>query len=336
MMKGLPQGYTVRPATMHDGDVILRMVNESSRRIRGRMAATPEQIRAQLVMPGIDLAQDTRLVFGPEGDLAALATCLHFAPHIHVQCDGLVAEEHLGRGIGTALLAWIENRAQRALELAPPDARVALMQSSDDRNSSAREFLEEHGFTACRHFVRMLIEMTAPPPQPEWPGGITVRAIDPDADLEPAFRAGREAFKDHWGHVETPLDEAMQRLHHRVENDPDFDPSLRFLAEEGDRIAAVCNASPQDGADASTGYIETIGVLRPWRRRGLAKAFLLHVFHVFYERGIRKVALHVDAESLTGATRLYEKAGMKVDEIVHAYEKELRPGVELSAQHLAA
>lgn len=335
-MRGLPQGYTARPATVDDGDVIVRIVNESSRRIRGRDAGTPEQIRAQLVMPGIDLSQDTRLVFDPEGDLAALGSCLHFAPHVHVQCDGLVAEGHLGKGIGTALLAWIEDRAQRAVELAPPGARVVLMQSTDDRSTAARAFLDEHGFSACRHFVRMLIEMTAPPPQPEWPAGIIVRAIDPDVDLEAAFRASRDAFKDHWGHVDAPFDEAMQRIRHRVENDPDFDPSLRFLAEEGDQIAAVCNASARDGADASTGYIETIGVLRPWRRRGLAKAFLLHVFHVFYERGIRKVSLHVDAESLTGATRLYENAGMSVDEISHVYDKVLRSGTDLTTQHLAA
>lgn len=335
-MRGLPQGYTARPATLEDGDAIVRIVNENSRRIRGRDTGTPEQIRAQLVMPGIDLSQDTRLVFDPEGDLAALGSCLHFAPHVHVQCDGLVAEGHLGKGIGTALLAWIEDRARSALKLAPPDARVALMQSTDDRNQPTRGFLEDHGFSPCRHFVRMLIEMATPPPQPDWPDSIIVRAINPDVDLEAAFRASRDAFKDHWGHVESPFDDAIERLRHRVANDPDFDPTLRLIAEEGDQIVAVCNASPRDGADASTGYIETIGVLRPWRRRGLAQAFLLHAFHVFYERGIMKVALHVDAESLTGATRLYEKAGMKVDEIVHAYEKELRAGVDLSTQQLAA
>ena len=42
----------------------------------------------------------------------------------------------------------------------------------------------------------------------------------------------------------------------------------------------------------------------------------------------------MDAQSLTGATRLYERAGMRP--LVHydSYEKELRPGVELSTQTL--
>jgi mycothiol synthase len=40
----------------------------------------------------------------------------------------------------------------------------------------------------------------------------------------------------------------------------------------------------------------------------------------------------VDAQSLTGATRLYEKAGMYVQRQYATYEKELRPGEDLSTQ----
>jgi mycothiol synthase len=37
------------------------------------------------------------------------------------------------------------------------------------------------------------------------------------------------------------------------------------------------------------------------------------------------VALGVDSESLTGATRLYERAGMRVERLYSVYRKELRP-----------
>ncbi len=52
------------------------------------------------------------------------------------------------------------------------------------------------------------------------------------------------------------------------------------------------------------------GVPGGWR--GLGLALLQHTFRAYYQQGKDKVALGVDAESLTGATRLYEKAGMKV------------------------
>ena len=61
-----------------------------------------------------------------------------------------------------------------------------------------------------------------------------------------------------------------------------------------------------------------------------ALALLHHSFGELYRRGKRKVGLEVDAQSLTGATRLYEKAGMRVDRQYDVYEKELRSGRDLS------
>jgi ribosomal protein S18 acetylase RimI-like enzyme len=62
-------------------------------------------------------------------------------------------------------------------------------------------------------------------------------------------------------------------------------------------------------------------VLRPWRRRGLGRALLLQAFAAFRERGLARAALGVDAESLTGANRLYESAGMHVAARFDIYEK---------------
>ena len=53
---------------------------------------------------------------------------------------------------------------------------------------------------------------------------------------------------------------------------------------------------------ASRGYIAVLGVRRPYRRRGLGEALLLHAFGALHARGRRGVDLHVDTDSLTGAT----------------------------------
>jgi ribosomal protein S18 acetylase RimI-like enzyme len=51
---------------------------------------------------------------------------------------------------------------------------------------------------------------------------------------------------------------------------------------------------------------------------------LLHLaFAAFWRRGERTVALSVDSDNLTGATRLYERAGMEVEFEVGIYRKEL-------------
>jgi ribosomal protein S18 acetylase RimI-like enzyme len=62
---------------------------------------------------------------------------------------------------------------------------------------------------------------------------------------------------------------------------------------------------------------------------------LLHAFAEFYRRGVVKVGLGVDSQNLTGATRLYERAGMHVALQHNTYEKELRAGLELSTQSIS-
>jgi ribosomal protein S18 acetylase RimI-like enzyme len=80
------------------------------------------------------------------------------------------------------------------------------------------------------------------------------------------------------------------------------------------------------------GTVETLGVRRAWRRRGIASALLQHSFAEMFRRGKTKVTLGVDTESLTGALQLYKKAGMKVAHQYDRYEKELRPGRDVSTK----
>lgn len=66
------------------------------------------------------------------------------------------------------------------------------------------------------------------------------------------------------------------------------------------------------GAFGVAGYVALLGVRRPWRRQGLGEALLLHSFEAFRRKGFTRGTLGVDASSVTGATRLYERAGMRV------------------------
>ena len=66
----------------------------------------------------------------------------------------------------------------------------------------------------------------------------------------------------------------------------------------------------------------------------MSTSLLYHAFGEFYRRGQAGAILGVDAGSLTGATRLYEKAGMQVAFRHTIFEKELRPGKDLSTQSI--
>ena len=104
-----------------------------------------------------------------------------------------------------------------------------------------------------------------------------------------------------------------------------FDPSRWFLALEGGEPVGAALCSFAEGV----GWVDMLAVRRPWRR-GLGLALLRHALGDFYDRGTRRVTLTVDSESPTGATRLYERAGMHVTQQYALYVKELRPGVAVA------
>jgi ribosomal protein S18 acetylase RimI-like enzyme len=99
---------------------------------------------------------------------------------------------------------------------------------------------------------------------------------------------------------------------------------------DGDTIAGLSTCAPRTDDDPDRGWVHTLGVLRDYRRRGIALALLQHSFGVFYKMGKPRAGLGVDGQNLTGATRLYEKAGMHIELQEDTYELELRPGDELS------
>jgi ribosomal protein S18 acetylase RimI-like enzyme len=136
------------------------------------------------------------------------------------------------------------------------------------------------------------------------------------------FAAITEAFRDHWNHIPKQFESWVQRKKRHG-----FQPGLWLLVFDGEEVAAALVGSvfPEMG-----GWVNNVAVRRPWRRRGIAEAMLREAFRRFAARGITPVNLGVDATNPTGATRLYEKAGMRAVREFVFFEKELRPGEELS------
>ncbi len=59
------------------------------------------------------------------------------------------------------------------------------------------------------------------------------------------------------------------------------------------------------------GWVEELGVRRPWRRRGVGYGLLVAGALALRGAGVTAAMLGVDGESLTGANRLYERAGFR-------------------------
>ncbi len=317
--------FVVRPATMDDLQAAYELAVKCENFDMGESETTFNEAQLAWQNPDFNLQTDLWLVFTPEGKLVARGVLID-SPAVMMYAGSNIDPDFRGRGIGTYLQKLQEERARKSIAKAPEGARVVLTKGTVSTNLDAKRLYEQSGYSLVRHFYDMVVEMTELPPAPQLPPHIQIRTFEKGMERA-VYNADEEAFRDHWGFVEGKFED----WEHQFFNNKSFDPTLWFLAMDGDEIAAITlgnNDGPQKG------WIDTVGTRRPWRKQGLALALLHHAFGEFYKRGRSRVGLGVDASSLTGATRLYEKAGMHVARQFDRYQKELRSGQDLSTQTL--
>jgi mycothiol synthase len=315
-------GLTIRPPVAADLQAVFDLVTLADTREFGEPDYSSDEFSGDWAE--LDLANDSRLALLPDGRVVGWATVHDEGHHVLLHAEAYVHPEFEGIGVGTTLVRWTEERAAEHVPLAPAGARVKLQNAFNGRNEPALSLFRGLGYIEVRRFWRMQIDLDPahPPAATPTPDGITLRGVLNEADERLVFAAVDEAFRDHWGYIPKQFDSwsARKKRH-------GFHPDLWLLVLDGEEVAGalVGTIPPEMG-----GWINDVAVRRPWRRRGLGEAMLREVFRRYAARGVTPVNLGVDATNPTGATRLYERAGMRVVREFAFYEKELRPGEELS------
>jgi len=225
--------------------------------------------------------------------------------------DSYVHPELAGRGVGSRLVDLYEERA-RATE----DART-LESASLVGDGAAERLFTGRGYEPVRHFWRMVIDLEGDLPESSPPLGIEIAPFDP-ADARALHAALTEAFAEEWDFQPESFEVFEQRRLRAAR----FDPSLCVVAKErGEIVGLALNDWKRNG---DWGWVGALGVVPAARRRGLGAALLYASFREFRRRGERRVALGVDAANPTGATRLYERIGMRVLWEAVVFRKDLR------------
>ena len=325
------QDYVIRPAALDDLQAAVEFLNLYSLSTIGLRRHNLETLRREWTIPGFDLENSTRVVLSPEGEwIGYIEVWDADDPPVRVHVWGCVHPEHQRRGIGTQLQAWAEARARQALTRLPDDVRATIRMTSLSTNKAASHLFKKSGAKLVRRYWDMQIDLTGPLADPIFPDDLRLITFDEFNDLEAVYRADDEAFQDHWGYVEEPFEVAFPKWKHWMIAPDVFDPSLWFLVMDGEELAGLALSKESSPEDPDMGWVRVLAVRRPWRKRGLGLALLLHSFDELKRRGKVRAGLGVDSGSLTGATRLYEKAGMHVHRVYDSHEIEMRPGRELA------
>ncbi|GHO76289.1 hypothetical protein KSD_40600 [Ktedonobacter sp. SOSP1-85] len=324
----LPEGLRMRPATLADVEQVVRLANSNEIEYLGEPDTSADFLRHNWSLSTHKPEENVRVIVTKEDEIIASVDTRH-KRHVKIDMELDVHSAYRGQ-VELPLMRWVEERAQDHIALAPADAQVLLGTWAHQKDTQRQQLWTSVGFELTRYFWNMKRELTQAPEQPQWAPGICLRTFKelqeeaPQGDERLAralFAAHEEAFSDHWGNIPGIYEEWHE---HHLGKEADL--SLFFLVMDGDQVAAYarCADEGQQG-----GWVHTLGVRRAWRRKGLALALLHHTFGEFYRRGTRTIRLGVDAQSLTGATRLYERAGMHVERRFANFEKVLRPGRDM-------
>jgi mycothiol synthase len=320
LMTDRPEGYLLRQAAPGDVAAVQEVLDAAESAECGEPRHNKTRLEIEFRDPRLDLDRDVWVMTAPAGSAAPLAAvALVWQPNVsgQIRGDHYVHPDHRGRGLCPVLLEAVENRAVELAGTLAAGVRGTLVIWCAPSGECCA-VIKVRGFTKTRESFEMRVDLGEELAAPSWPAGITTRPLRVGHDEPAVHAADEEAFAEHF--MAEPIPYADWRSRHI--DRPDFDPRLWLVAWDGDDVAGYAAAFAADDG----GYVADLAVRRPWRRRGLGLALLNEEFRALAARGVTVVRLFVDAQNVTGAARLYEKAGMRITRRFEVFEKKLPLG----------
>jgi mycothiol synthase len=325
----MTEEITIRNYSPRDLESLVALINEADAVDKLQRSTTLAQTEHEMSFPGQHPETDCFLAL--DGDRLIGYSRLFVRPGYGltdstVYCWGVVHPEWRRRGLGRWLLDRSYQRAASYLSQLGAGA-VYFQCNGRDVEADRKALFEGFGLKPVRYWLTLDRPLNGNLPPVEVPAGIRLRTFDPDRDIDEVWRVDNIAFRDHWNHTENTREE----FGHWVAK-PYQRPELWFLAEDeasGEIVGlGLSEVDPDHIARVGRqeGYVDTIAVLRAYRRRGLGTALLAQSLQALAQAGMEVAVLDADSENVTGAVRLYERLGFRTRETGIAYQKVMREG----------
>lgn len=303
----LPEGFTVRSATLDDVAAVLALGIAVDVEEYGEPDWDEADLREDWSRDRFSLDRDTWLVHAPDGSLAGYAAAWDKQPHTLVLGDSIA--DPAGPDLYPWLVGVVSRRSQEHAEECGETVTHMFNSTPNARRAAA---LRAVGYAICRVFRRMSIDLDVPPPAAKPARGVVVRPVTPD-DLRTCWELQRESFAQHFDYVA----ESYEHWHARQIDSETYRPEYWWIAEVDGVPAGVLMGQRHE----ENGWIKTLGTLPSARGRGAGTALLLTAFEAFRRDGAPRAGLGVDSDNSTGAMALYERIGMKAEQRYDCYER---------------
>jgi len=196
--------------------------------------------------------------------------------------------------------------------------------AADSRKDRIRLW-ESLGFKLVRKFSLMIRDLDTIPSGIGENEKVILKTLDKDSDddLKMLNWLDNECFKEHFNYRPGTLEQTIYFLR----KDPFFKIQEWFFAlYEGKHVGYIgvgIDEKYNAERNVKCGWVLDIGVLKPYRRKGIGTRLMLQGLQTLKDRGMTTVMLGVDDFNVTKAMKLYEKVGFKVKKKDLTYEKAL-------------
>lgn len=288
----LPAGaddLTARPLTTADAEAVTALARADEREVLAEPMTELVDVLGEWRRPSVDLERDSVSVWADDRLVAQALVAGRGS------VEAVVAADHRGRGLGTALVAWLR---------AASSARgLTTMGQTVPVGSPAEAFLVAAGARATYDswVLELLPDRTVPTqPLPQ----DHVLDLARDDELPAVHRVIDDAFSV-WPERE-PVPYADWHAEF-VEGD-DAAPWQRRVVRDG--AGEVVGAAMVTASEDGMVWVNQLAVRTDRRGEGLGRALLADSFVEGRRRGLPRAGLATD--SRTGALPLYEGVGMVV------------------------